>query len=93
MLDRLGGAIDEEAPRRGDGARDLTARVWERGVGETHASGTSAVAAAAAAVANRWGESPVTVHMPGGDLLVELDGENRARLTGPVSYVYSGELD
>lgn len=71
----------------------LTVRVWERGVGETQASGTSAVAAAAAAVANRWAESPVTVQMPGGDLLVELDAENRAALTGPVAYVYSGELE
>jgi diaminopimelate epimerase len=68
-------------------------RVWERGVGETSASGTSAVAAAAAAVANRWAESPVTVHMPGGDLFVELDAENRVSLTGPVTYVYSGETD
>ena len=78
---------------RVDGAHELTVRVWERGVGETQASGTSAVAAAAAAVANRWAESPLTVHMPGGDLLVELDAENRASLTGPVSYVYSGELE
>ena len=78
---------------RVDGPHDLTVRVWERGVGETQASGTSAVATAAAAVANRWGESPVTVHMPGGDLLVELDAENRAALTGPVTYVYSGELE
>ena len=78
---------------RVDGASDLTVRVWERGVGETQASGTSAVAAAAAAVANRWAESPMTVHMPGGDLLVELDAENRAALTGPVAYVYSGELE
>jgi diaminopimelate epimerase len=76
---------------RVDGPNALTVSVWERGVGETSASGTSAVAAAAAAVANRWVESPVTVHMPGGDLLVELDEENRAALTGPVTYVYTGE--
>ena len=78
---------------RVDGTHELTVRVWERGVGETQASGTSAVAAAAAAVANRWAESPITVRMPGGDLLVELDAENRASLTGPVTYVYSGELE
>jgi diaminopimelate epimerase len=67
---------------RVDGEHDLTVAVWERGAGETTASGTSAVAAAAAAIANGWCTSPVTVHMPGGDLLVELDG-GRARLTGP----------
>jgi len=68
---------------RVDSLHDLTVAVWERGAGETSASGTSAVAAAAAAVANGWGESPVTIHMPGGDLRVTLDPENRATLVGP----------
>jgi diaminopimelate epimerase len=67
---------------RVDGDHDLTVAVWERGAGETTASGSSAIAAAAAAVANGWCTSPVTVHMPGGDLYVELDGAD-ARLTGP----------
>ena len=67
---------------RVDGEHDLTVAVWERGAGETTASGSSAIAAAAAAVANGWCTSPVTVHMPGGDLYVELDGSS-ARLTGP----------
>jgi len=57
--------------------------VWERGAGETSASGSSAVAAAAAAIANGWCESPVTVRLPGGDLLVTVDANGRARLTGP----------
>ena len=68
---------------RVDGLHDLTVAVWERGAGETSASGTSAVASAAAAVANGWSESPITVHMPGGDLRVTLDAENRATLVGP----------
>ena|SRR5689334_23113042 len=67
---------------RVDGEHDLTVAVWERGAGETTASGSSAIAAAAAAVTNGWCTSPVTVHMPGGDLHVELDGSD-ARLTGP----------
>jgi diaminopimelate epimerase len=67
---------------RVDDEHELTVRVWERGAGETLSSGTSSVAAAAAAVTNGWCTSPVTVHLPGGDLYVELaDGE--ARLTGP----------
>ena len=57
---------------------EITARVWERGVGETAASGTSAVAVAAAT--HRDGE--VVVHFPGGDLRVRLAG-GRAWLTGP----------
>ena len=69
---------------RVDGPHDLTVGVWERGAGETLSSGTSSVAAAAAAIANGWCESPVHVHLRGGDLLVELDEDGEARLTGPV---------
>ena len=61
---------------RADGPHDATARVWERGVGETASSGTSAVAVAAA-----LGLDPATIHFPGGDLLVRFDGR-RAFLTG-----------
>jgi diaminopimelate epimerase len=77
---------------RVDGPHDLTVGVWERGAGETLSSGTSSVAAAAAAVANGWCESPVSVHLPGGDLLVELDGEGSARLTGPAEEICRVEL-
>ena len=75
-----------------DGPNDLTVGVWERGAGETLASGTSAVAAAAAAIANGWCESPVQVHLPGGVLLVELDGDRHARLTGPAEEICRIEL-
>jgi len=51
-----------------DGAHEITARVWERGVGETLSSGTSAVAVAAA----MYGDGIVLVHFPGGDLRVRL---------------------
>jgi len=77
---------------RVDGPHDLTVGVWERGAGETLSSGTSSVAAAAAAVANGWCESPVEVHLPGGDLLVELDAGGRARLTGPAEEICRIEL-
>ena len=61
-----------------DGPGEVTARVWERGVGETTASGSSAVAVAAAT----HGEGDVVVHFPGGDLRVRLE-DGRATLTGP----------
>jgi diaminopimelate epimerase len=57
---------------------EVTARVWERGVGETAASGTSAVAVAAAT----HGDGDVIVRFPGGDLRVRLVN-GRAWLTGP----------
>jgi diaminopimelate epimerase len=56
---------------------EIEARVWERGVGETASSGTSAVAVAAA-----LGMSPAVVRFPGGELTVRFDG-TRAFLTGP----------
>jgi diaminopimelate epimerase len=77
---------------RVDDVHELSVAVWERGAGETLSSGSSAVAAAAAAVANGWCESPVHVHLPGGDLLVELDRELRARLTGPAVEICRVEL-
>jgi diaminopimelate epimerase len=63
---------------RVDAPGEVTARVWERGVGETTASGSSAVAVAAAT--HRDGD--VLVHFPGGDLRVRLHA-GRAWLTGP----------
>jgi diaminopimelate epimerase len=60
----------------------VTARVWERGVGETSASGTSAVAVAAAT----HGEGEVVVRFPGGDLTVRLE-HGSAVLTGPAEPV------
>jgi diaminopimelate epimerase len=61
-----------EAPGR------VTARVWERGVGETPSSGTSAVAVAAAT----QGEGEVEVSFPGGTLSVRIE-HGEAFLTGP----------
>jgi diaminopimelate epimerase len=63
---------------RVDGPGEVTARVWERGVGETTASGSSAVAVAAAT----HEDGDVLVHFPGGDLRVRLQN-GEAWLTGP----------
>jgi diaminopimelate epimerase len=65
-----------------DGPGEVTARVWERGVGETLSSGTGAVAVAAAT----HGDGEVVVHFPGGDLLVRLE-EGRAVLVGTAERV------
>jgi diaminopimelate epimerase len=67
--------IDEET---------IEARVWERGVGETDSSGTSAIAVAAA-----FGAKDVKIRFPGGELHVRLDGEY-ATLTGTAERVSPG---
>ena len=60
---------------------EIVARVWERGAGETAASGSSAVAVAAA-----FGGETVRVRFPGGPLDVRFAGP-RAFLTGPAERV------
>jgi diaminopimelate epimerase len=63
-------------------AGEVLARVWERGVGETTASGTGAVAVAAAT----HGEGDVLVLFPGGAQRVRL-ASGDAYLTGPAEPV------
>ena len=75
---------------RADGPNDVTVLVWERGVGEALASGSSAAAVAAAAVVHGWCETPVRVHLPGGTLDVDIR-EGRAILSGPVVEIFRGE--
>ncbi len=70
---------------------EIAALVWERGAGETAASGSSASAVAAAAIANGWCDSPVTVQMPGGDAVVRF-ADNHAVLVGPAVEIYSGMM-
>jgi diaminopimelate epimerase len=76
---------------RVDSRAETTAGVWERGAGETLSSGTSACAVAGAAVANGWCDSPVIVHLRGGDLLVSFDESMEARLTGTAEQICTGE--
>ena len=68
----------------------LEIAIWERGAGYTLASGTSSCAAAAVAARTDRCASPVTVRMPGGEMLVEIDADWRVRLTGAVTPVMAG---
>ena len=70
---------------------EIRARIFERGAGETMASGTGASGAAVAAVI-RGLDSPVTVHLDGGDLEVEVGEDLHVSLSGWAVPVYSGEL-
>ena len=77
----------------GTGPATVDAWVWERGAGETRASGSSACAVAAAAV--RRGivsERQVAVRMPGGTLHVHVRDDWSLVLRGPVEDVCRGEL-
>jgi diaminopimelate epimerase len=76
---------------RRDSGSEITARIFERGVGETMSSGTGASGAAVAAVL-RGLDSPVTVHLDGGDLEVEVGQDLHVDLTGWAVPVYAGEL-
>lgn len=69
----------------------IAVRVWERGVGETMASGTGATAAAFAANARGLVSAPVVVALRGGELRVEFDDAG-AWMDGPVSIVFSGTV-
>jgi diaminopimelate epimerase len=69
----------------------IRARIFERGVGETLSSGTGACGAAVAHVL-RGGGSPVTVHLDGGELEVDVDESLHVDLTGWAVPVYTGEL-
>lgn len=97
----LGPALESHAifPQRANvqlaevtGPRTLRLLIWERGAGETLASGTSACAAAAAGVRLGLVKSPVAVHAPGGGLEVAVDEQFDLTLDGEVAEVARGRL-
>jgi diaminopimelate epimerase len=71
----------------------LRVRHWERGVGQTQACGTGAVACAAVAISCGLVASPVDVDVPGGRLSVAWDGSHEAYLTGPAVRVFDADID
>jgi diaminopimelate epimerase len=70
----------------------IRVRVWERGVGETPASGTGATAAAYIAHTIRSMPVPVSVQLPGGTLSIWFDDAG-AWMEGPAEYSFSGTAD
>ncbi len=80
-----------EVPAGEDGRAAIRARIFERGVGETLASGTGA---AGAAIAYRLSGNPsqVTVRLDGGELQVDVGDDLQVHLTGWARPVYEGRL-
>ncbi len=74
------------------GPNEIFILIWERGAGETQASGSSSCAAASAAVRLGLVRSPVTVRMPGGTLKVEVAEDWSLTMRGPVAEVARGTL-
>jgi diaminopimelate epimerase len=99
-LDRLGPIIEHDPlfPERINvnvasvaGPQRLTLRVWERGAGLTRACGTGACATAVAAIRSGRVQSPVTVALPGGELVIDWAPGGTIRMSGPATHVYEGE--
>lgn len=73
-----------------DSPADITMRVWERGSGETMACGTGACATAVAAAVTGQTGRKVTVHLLGGDLVIDWRENGHVYMTGPAEEVFEG---
>ncbi len=101
-LATIGPPIEEDAafPERTNvefgfarGEHEVRMRIWERGAGETLASGSGSCAVAVAAMAKGLAHSPVNVHMDGGVVEIDWSGEVApVHMKGPAEYVCEGEL-
>jgi diaminopimelate epimerase len=100
-LPRLGAALERHSsfPQRTnvqfvrvDSPSRVTIRIWERGAGETMASGTSSSAVAAACVRHGYTGRDVAVHSAGGVLRVHVADDYTVRLTGPAAESCRGTL-
>jgi diaminopimelate epimerase len=66
-------------------------RIWERGVGETTASGTCSCAGAVAAMINEKADRDVRVVMEGGEVRIHWRPDGEVVITGTAELVYSGD--
>ena len=71
--------------------KQIEARVWERGVGETMACGSGACAVAVLAQLHGYVDNRVDIKLPGGILEVEWSGAGEVFLSGPAEIVFTGE--
>ena len=69
----------------------LELRIWERGVGETTASGTCSCAGAVAAMINEKADRDVRVVMEGGEVRIHWRPDGEVVIIGTAELVYSGD--
>ncbi len=75
------------------GRHEVRMRIWERGAGETLASGSGSCAVAVAAIRTGLAESSVAVRLDGGCVEIGWAGEDEpVYMTGSAEYVCEGEL-
>lgn len=74
---------------------ELRMRVWERGSGITMACGTGTCASVMAAICKGYCKynTPVCVHLDGGDLTIMIKEDNRVFMTGPAAFVCEADTD
>lgn len=75
---------------RVDSPKTISLRIWERGVGETNASGTCSCAAAVAAMVKEKTERTVEVLMPGGKARIQWRDDGEVVITGTAEVIYGG---
>lgn len=101
-LDRLGPEIENDPlfPNRVnvniatvESRKRIRLRVWERGAGLTRACGTGACATAIHAMRRKLVDSPVTVALPGGELVIEWREGTLIRMTGPATESFRGSFE
>jgi diaminopimelate epimerase len=76
---------------RVDNRQTISLRIWERGVGETEASGTCSCAAAVAAMINNKTERQVKVLMQGGEAKIHWREDGEVVITGAAEVIYGGQ--
>ncbi|MDX1931786.1 MAG: diaminopimelate epimerase [Capsulimonadales bacterium] len=102
LINRLGPLLEnhEHFPRRTNvhlvqvvSSEEIRVLTWERGAGRTLACGTGACASVVASHVNGRIGRRATVHLLGGDLLIDWAADNHVYMTGPATEVFSARME
>ena len=76
---------------RVDDQKSISLRIWERGVGETMASGTCSCGGAVAAMVKQGTDHELNVFMPGGEAKIRWRDDGEVVLRGAAEVIYAGD--